>query len=470
MNLDKYKHFSINRWKQGLSWGFTFALSFILGIYLVIAGGYTWRGDYSIHVANLVIGGLFIGGYLTWRMLKNRARLPRTGLELIILITFSIAILSWFISPDPRQGVSRLMLFALYIISFYLFLDVFDAGLNKTAAFHGLLLAGGLVILLAVYEVYQQYHAWWQTVGSFNILPPGPYRLTSILGHSNILMPYINLLAPMALVAFILARLPLGKVVYAVWLVLYLIMLPFTSSRGGWVGFLAWLGILILYWIWKAGFQRLRQLLWTKRLPGTRVLFILAGGIIGLAALKGYSYFSSHSSHGSPGANLFATRTGIWTNAIAVIKSNPLIGIGPGRFAFGYLAQGHDAPPGFWAMHAHNLPLELAAEFGLFGLLAVVILLLVGGYKVWKILQNSSWSEPDLWAIAAIAGIASFLVNCIVEDPTKVVPSMIMLVFSMAFILATPSILKLPIALPRFRNLGLGILWVPGLIILGLEG
>jgi len=185
--------------------------------------------------------------------------------------------------------------------------------------------------------------------------------------------------------------------------------------------------------------------------------------------LKGWSYFSSHSSHGLPGANLFATRTGIWANAIAVIKSSPLIGIGPGRFAFGYLAQGHDTPPGFWALNAHNLPLELAAEFGLFGLLAVVILLLVGGYKVWKILRNTSQSEPDLWSVAAVAGIASFLVNCIVEDPTGVVPA-IMFVFLSAFLLARPSTLTLSGALPRFRNLRLGILLVPGLIILGLGG
>ncbi len=448
----------------GFNWFVTFLLSFLLSVYLVISGGFIWRGDYSVHATNLLVGGLCLAGYLIWRVLIKKGRVPRLGLELVLLVALIVGLISFFTSPDPRQGLARIMLFGFYGISLYIFTDVLDSILHKPSIFHGMLLACALVILTSVAEVLFQYISWWQTVDSFKIFPPGPYRLSSILGHSNVLMPYVNLLAPLAVVAFGFARRPTGKVVYATWVLLYLVMLPFTSSRGGWLGFITWVGILLLYWAWQKGFGKVSGLLWTNRSKGFRILLIVGLLVLLSGGIVVWRYFTANASHGGSWNPLDA-RWSIWQPALDMIRNHPLIGIGPGRFSFEYTTVGGITPPAFWPLHAHDLFLEIGAEFGILGLAVLCALLVVGGFRVWMSFRQTPPGEGQWWSIAAIAGLCSLLVHSIVEDPTRVVPAICTALLLFALILVNSKM-----SLPRISHISLGVFLLPGLVLLGLEG
>ena len=293
--------------------------------------------------------------------------------------------------------------------------------------------------------------------------PPAPLRLAGVLGHSNSLMPYLNLCAPLALLALLQTRRPAGRVLLASWLVFYLVVLPFSSSRGGWLGFAAWLGILVLYWAWQRGLSGVYTLLWAKR----SIRFRLAEAAIMLLALAGavgaWQYFSSHASHGS-GGGLFSSRSEIWNTALAIYQSSPWLGSGPGRFPYEYLVWNKGVPPAFWALHAHSLPVEFLSEFGLFGLAALAAVILVGAWRLFKRFRLVEPGRPRWWAVAAAAAIASLGIHSVVEDPTRVVPAMLVLVVLLGIIATRPVV---PLA--RWK-VGLWVLCLPALLLLGLEG
>tara|TARA_Y100001978_G_C23507367_1_gene343901 strand:- start:47 stop:613 length:567 start_codon:yes stop_codon:yes gene_type:complete len=83
------------------------------------------------------------------------------------------------------------------------------------------------------------------------------------------------------------------------------------------------------------------------------------------------------------------TRITIWTSAIKLIKSNPLIGLGAGSFAFLY-----DQLNGVYAGHAHNLPLEISYNYGIpisLLLMSYIVLIIYLSFK--KLIVNNSFKK-----------------------------------------------------------------------------
>ena len=76
-----------------------------------------------------------------------------------------------------------------------------------------------------------------------------------------------------------------------------------------------------------------------------------------------------------------AGRFAIWSDALALIRSQPWLGVGFGEFNFAWTLTPSPQRPGEFFDHTHNLPLQLAAELGL-PLAALVLGLL--GYALWQ--------------------------------------------------------------------------------------
>ena len=441
----------------------SFFISLVLNLIAAAAGGFVWRGFYPVQVAALLVCGSVMGGCLLWRALHDRAALPRTGFGRIFAAGLLAGLLATAFSPDPRLAWPRLALFGVYILLFYLLVDGFDRYLDRAALLHGALAVGWFVGLLGMAEVYAAYSGWFAAVGPNAGLPPGPFRLSGILGHSNALMPYMNLLAPLAWTALLRARRPAARVLYAAWLLFFLVTLPFSSSRGGWMGFIAWVGVLLMLAAWRAGFSRLAQFAWTGRSWLVRLAWLPVLGGVGYAGLRVWQYFSAHASHGSAG--LFDSRSVIWQTAWAVFRASPWLGAGPGRFAYEYLVQNGRVPPEFWAQHAHSMPLEVLAEFGLAGFAVFLGGLGVFGWQTWRKLRRGAAAVPAAdfdWDGAALAGLAGLAVHCLVEDPTRVVPAAATAVLLLAWLQAPRP------PQPAFQNrLGLWLLLPPSLALLG---
>ena len=276
----------------------TFLLAFIGLAYACIEGSYNWRGRLDVELFGLVVFGGGLLGWLVWRGLLGKGRLPRGGLRWVLGLGLLALGLSLVNSADPRQSLWRTAELVGLALLFFVLLDGFAVGwLRRSAALNALLTVSGLVMLLALLETYAWYLGWFGGMGSGQ-WPPYPYRFSSIFGYSNVLMSLANLGAPLALLLLFQARGRAGRVGATAWLLLYLAVIPFSSSRGGWIGLGAWLGVLALLWLIEARpWRTIRSWrLWQQALLGLGLLGGLAAA--GFLGLRFWLAFSANPSHG----------------------------------------------------------------------------------------------------------------------------------------------------------------------------
>ena len=409
---------------------------------------------------------LLSAGVATW--LVNQARqgqkLPHTGLLWVWLIGLVAVLLSTLLSPNPRVGLERTLWLSAVVFILYLLLADFRLHDDVQPILDGAFWMTGLVALSACTETAAWYSGWRDAVGSAQIAPLYPYRFASFIGHANVYMGFMNLWAPVAVASLVKAKTRLRRVLLLLWLVLYAISVPFSSSRGGWVGIVIWIGALVLLWSttqpWFSSVWR-----WVKQ----KWLYAIIAAVVLLGiAVAGYVVLSkSVTSHPTHGSSLFGSRGKFILIALHAWQMSPWGGTGPGRFAFGWLEQGSSIPPGWWPPHAHNLWTQSLAEFGLLGFIALCALLVYGGiklYSAWK----STPIDQKLVTAAAIAGMCSWLVHSLVDDFSNSPHYLISLAILMAYCLTRGSMqirpgkwsmgwLLLPLAL--FAGLGSWSLW-----------
>jgi O-antigen ligase/tetratricopeptide (TPR) repeat protein len=454
MTVDHDASIKQNKWR----WlGITILIPSLLGS--ILAGGYIWRGNYWLQWGMLIFATVLITIYLIRRVIQ-RGIFPITSLEWVFLFCTAAILLSWIFSPDFRQGLWRVASLFGYLLLFYILVDAYRVGLNRNMVIRGVLITSGILLILALLETYVRYTQWWAEVGSW-VMPPYPYRFTGLLGHSNALMGLANLCAPLAIVATLKSGKRVGRFLAVLWLVIYLLAIPFSSSRGGWVGLAGWVGAFLLiqaiegrWWRW---LERFRGKTWTWILLGIRGMVIL--GAVGWVAYRLWILFAAHPSHGG---NPFGGRTGIWYSALKVWLSSPWVGVGPGRFAFDFLRLDGGSPPAFWAVHAHSLPIQILAEFGVLGFIALIFLLVVASKQIWKQYQylDINWK---MWGKAILVGVAGWLFQMMVDDQSMVWGEIVILVFLLAWMFMDFE--KKPTSKPI---LGVWILGIPVIVWLAV--
>ena len=84
--------------------------------------------------------------------------------------------------------------------------------------------------------------------------------------------------------------------------------------------------------------------------------------------------------------DLSASRFGIWSNTVDLIRAQPWAGVGFGEFNFAWTLTAFPGRPVAFFDHTHNLPLQLAVELGLPMALGVMALLL---WALWQAGQRS---------------------------------------------------------------------------------
>lgn len=426
-------------------------------VWCVMAGGFIWGSSLLMHITTLAALVVLIV-YVVYRSVTKKAKLPAFRSDGLVWLAMGVLLYLLIRSPQPSEGVVRVARLISLGALLFLLLDLFtSAGMRKTAL-NGLMVVSGLVLLLAALETYAVYNNFWQSTGAFS-LPPLPYRFISILGHPNALMGLVNLCAPLALVFFFQSRLRAVKAFSAAWLMLFLVAIPFSSSRGGWMGAAAGFGLLALWGIglWKP-WKKIKKLpLWGWVVTGIGGAAVLAGGVY--AVYRFWIAFAAHPSHGS---SLIGGRSEMWNAAWLLFRQNLLTGIGPGRYAFGFLQVMSSTPPAYWPSHSHGLMVQTAAEFGILGLLIGLALLIA--LIVWMVVSYQNLPGTLKWTgRAVLAGLLAFAVQMIVDDFTFWMSIMVPLVILLAWMGASSK--ETPMVHGKYS---LALLVIPLTVVLGL--
>jgi putative inorganic carbon (hco3(-)) transporter len=327
--------------------------------------------------------------------------------DMLVLAILGTNIVSAFASHYFQASLVGLTKVLVYVLSYFWFAGTLAAGRKRSATAVSILLASGLAT--ALYGLYQ-YHIGVQPLATWEdpTVEQKATRIYSTLGNPNLLAGFLTPLAPLAaalgFMCFFKRRYLLSAIPFTAALVLSAAII-LTGSRGAYIAFAAWLIFLVVI-ISLYTFK-------TKAVSRLYLLLIPIGLAFGSVAAIHYlpslgqrlaSIFagSEHSSN--------AFRLNVWRASWRMFMDNWWFGIGPGNKTF-ILAYGLYMLSGFDALGTYCVPLEVAVETGLPGLLlfaSLVVALLARAHLVFRT-SDSDW---DRWLSA---GCAAALVGIMVH-------------------------------------------------------
>jgi O-antigen ligase len=354
-----------------------------LALYLVLlAGGFPgiysgWLRTLSTELIALIL--------LTWLIAAWRrpAWRPRT----IIWPAFAAALAAFVVgialSPTPRLGLDylaySLLLTCLYLLLVRLWAHRFFQPRLGTLAV-GLTF---LVCALYIAVVASHWVDFWSLVGAVVTPPLRPFFDGLTLGNPSAVMTLALLLLSPA-VAHLGLGSPARRIAVGTLIALVLAVTVLSGSRAGWLGLAIGIAITALAWVLlsenRATLRRLAVLRSVR--VGLGVIAIVG---VPLAVLFGPGIAVRVGSGGE------TLRSTFFSTAIRMFESAPVSGVGPGGWVAHRVLQTQAGEVDYYIPPAHNISLQTAAEFGIVGIAAG---LLVVGCVVWLIADGIRDSDP----------------------------------------------------------------------------
>ncbi|MEB3352413.1 MAG: IctB family putative bicarbonate transporter [Cyanobacteriota bacterium] len=338
--------------------------------------------------------------WLVWAL-----RTPASGLGAVnrwLLLVLAVAVVATGFSPVPVAAFKGLLKLVSYLGVYALARQLLAVAPQWWDRIVAALMAGQLITsVIGIRQLYGDTSALarWSDANS---VAEGTIRIYSTLENPNLLGGFLLAVLPLTVVALVRWR-GIGPRLFAVTsLVLGLIALVLTYSRGAWMGMVVALATIGLLLALRA--TRSWPPFWRRALP----LLLLGGGALVLVVLVSQVEplrvrVMSLVAGREDSSNNF--RINVWTAALQMVRERPWIGIGPGNSAFNLIYPLYQQPK-FNALSAYSIPLELLVEAGIPGLLA-------GGGLVLAAVRTSlaRWRGdgplvlPALGALALFAGL-----------------------------------------------------------------
>jgi putative inorganic carbon (HCO3(-)) transporter len=322
---------------------------------------------------------------------------------LALLAVLAVALLATGFSPVPVAAAKGLMKLTSYLGVYALMRQLLASSPLWWDRLVAALLVGQLFTsVIGIRQLYaepSQLARWSDN----NSVAEGTVRIYSTLDNPNLLGGYLLPILPLAAVAVLRWRTLPRRLFALLSLVLGIVALVLTYSRGAWMGMVASLGLLGLLLAMRQ--TRHWPLFWRRTLP----LLLLVAAAVALVVLVTQVEplrvrVMSLVAGREDSSNNF--RINVWTSVLAMINDRPWLGIGPGNTAFNLIYPLYQQPK-FNALSAYSIPLELLVEAGVPGLLAGLALLFTAMRT--GLLQGQGQgmlSLPSLAAVAAFAGLA----------------------------------------------------------------
>ena len=345
--------------------------------------------------------------WLLWSLATPTAPIDKITTWLLIIL--GLAVLATGVSPVPIAATKGLLKLLSYLGVYALIHKLLIHHKHWWNRLLAGLLCGGLVSsVLALRQLYastEELASWADP----NSMSAGTIRIYGPLGNPNLLAGYLLPLLPFAAIALLRWK-GFGCLLFAaVTLVLTTVAIVLTYSRGGWLGLIAGLAVVVLLLLVRS--TQSWPLIWRRLLPlavlliGVVVLVVAATQLEPIRTRIG----SLVAGRGDSSNNF---RINVWFAAAEIVRDHPWLGIGPGNAAFNSIYPLYQQPK-FNALSAYSVPLEILVEMGIPGLIACVGLL---NAAVRKGLASLHLDRPEALAgIACLAAISGMLVQGITD-------------------------------------------------------
>lgn len=338
-----------------------------------------------------------------------------TALDAVVLLFAGINVVAAFSSHYLGESLNGLAKLLVYICSYFLFVAVLQHSFVKRArvVVWSLLLAGAAIGLYGLYQykIGVAPLATWEDPSVENKAT----RIYGTLRNPNLLAGYF---VPMVPLAFATAIMHLSDRGWRRFLALPAVGIAFliavacflTGSRGGYIGMLA--GTFMVLVIVFGNF-------WSKqpklRLPALIMLLglpVLVGAAIHFGAPAIEERFLSIFAGREHSSNSY--RLNVYASSWRMFLDNWWIGIGPGNQTF-RLAYGLYMRSGFDALGTYCVPLEIAVEAGLSGLIIFAALLFVAAARAHQAFWDSRNGTVRWLAAGAFAALVALMAHGLVD-------------------------------------------------------
>lgn len=388
-------------------------------------GAFTITEQYRAYVT---FGLGLLAAAFVLRFLRTRCLVPRTRLELPILLFLFSAGLSTWIAFERGTALLQMVRILAAIVLFYAVIQ----SNQRVQAWIG----GGFVLMaafLAIYwplqhdfstgldkvEVVGQIGRWLTT--HFSALPGPSIHANVGAGTLALALPFAVVLTWEAASRSIPLSLVAGLLVLLIAFSLFL-----TASRGAWIGVLGMLGLVALVLVERRWFSGRRVWFWFG--------VVLAGTLLVVGLVLSGRLERLLGTLPDPTGAL-QSRPRLWEQGLLLIGDYPFTGSGLMTFRMVYAVYGllihvpfHD--------HLHNTYLEIWLEQGGFGVLALILGMGVILKWAWRSLKSGGGSVWGAAGMAALAVVAIHSIFDVVFYVTRTLP-LIGLVTGFAF-LAVP--------------------------------
>jgi tetratricopeptide (TPR) repeat protein len=383
-----------------------------LFVYLITLGA-TFSGIYAPDISLLTLGisGLVLTFWLfsRWRQGWKWHHTPLDTVFLLWVLAFGLSLVA---NLDAARRIAiGLWYVGVYIGVWYVLQDSLANGaLSRDTLVDGLLISGFIIVVIGYWKL-QSWLTKFLTLGLSVMLP----RPSSVFENPNFLSAFLIVLLPFLFSRIVLAPSRHARILLGIFAVLALLQLFLTYSRAAWLGMAAgtavWLGLMLAHkgLLSRSALNtwwRRQSRLWHTALLITATLTLLGGAVIIVIFVRSFSETGRT-------ANL---RTDIYTAAIELFAEKPITG--QGLFTFGRgLVRLPDVQPDRPHSHAHDAVLQIAAELGIIGLMALTATLIIMTRMMrghWQLMQG----RDRLMLAGAIAAVAAFAVDQLGDMPS----------------------------------------------------
>ncbi|WNC59541.1 IctB family putative bicarbonate transporter [Thermosynechococcus sp. QS41] len=390
----------------------------------------SWLGRWLPHCAALLVGLVLVlaplmpsgmigmllvaggGFWLLWTLAGEREG-RWSGVHLLVLLYWGIALLATVLSPVPRAAMVGLSKLTLYL----LFFALAERVMRNERWRSRLLTVYLLTALLVSVEGIRQWIFGAEPLATWTDPESALANVTrvySFLGNPNLLAGYLLPSVPLSAAAIAVWRGWLPKLLAVVMLGMNTASLILTFSRGGWLGLvaatIAGVGLLGI-WFWPRLPLQWRR--WGVPTVGGLAIALCIGAIVSVAPLRERAA-SIFVARGDSSNNF---RINVWTAVQQMIWARPWLGIGPGNVAFNQIYPLYQVNVRFTALSAYSIFLEILVEVGVMGFSVFLWLLAVLADRAWRCLQalRTTANPQGFWLMGAVATMVGMLTHGLVD-------------------------------------------------------
>lgn len=349
--------------------------------------------------------------------------LVKTSVQVYPAVFLFVCLFSFLFSPDAYNSCYDFYKLAICVLVYFFFVNAVPENRIQTIL-QVAVFSAGIVALIGVLQFYGYDYS--------QLCPPGT-PVISTLANQNFLSEYIIAMIPVALVMVL--RKESGRYfryAYGAVLVLMIMCLFFTKTRGTFIGFI---GSGILFVIIMVKKFRIKAVKWAVIAVVAVVIGVVVFSVPNPLNKSTSSLLDRYKTILDFEQSDVKYRLFLWKNVGMMLKDRPLFGLGIGGIQYNYpyyqavTRRGFDfGKTSVLENRSHNEFLQITAETGIIGAGVFLLMIFIIFRAGLKIINKSAESSPDdFWIVTAcLCGITAVLFHALFSFPFHLIVTMTM--------------------------------------------